>query len=67
MADGRQRAAWGHTSTLLAMLANVNRDPKKSRKFRPADFDPYSQPHAATLRPTKTRQFDALAKAFGIH
>jgi len=28
-------------SSLLALVANVNRDPKKTRAFRPADFNPY--------------------------
>ncbi len=40
MAHARQRDAWNHTATLLAMLANVNRDPKKGRAFKPADFHP---------------------------
>lgn len=44
MAEGRSRAAWAHTSHLLWMTASVNRDPKKSRPFRPADFDPHSAP-----------------------
>jgi len=25
----------------MALLANINRDPKKGRAFRPADFNPY--------------------------
>jgi len=28
-------------SSLLALIANVNRDPKKTRAFKPADFNPY--------------------------
>lgn len=40
MAHGRQRDQWNHTATLLAMLANINRDPKKSRAARPMDFHP---------------------------
>jgi hypothetical protein len=55
MADGRQRAAWGHTSSVLAMLANVNRDPKKSRRFRPSDFDPYSSSSLTGVR-VRSRQ-----------
>ena len=27
---------------LQALIANVNRDPKKSRVFRPADFSPFA-------------------------
>jgi hypothetical protein len=25
----------------MALLANLHRDPKRTRPFRPADFDPY--------------------------
>jgi len=42
MAEGRCREDWAHTSTVMALLANINRDPrKKSTPFKPADFDPY--------------------------
>ena len=41
MAEARCRDNWSHTSTVLAMLANCNRNPKKSRAFKPADFDPF--------------------------
>jgi hypothetical protein len=40
MAEGRIRESWNHTSVVLAMLANVNRDPRKGRALRPADFHP---------------------------
>ena len=42
MAEGRGREGWAHTSAILALIANVNRDPKKTRPFKPSDFDPYS-------------------------
>ena len=41
MAEGKQRHTWIHTSSLLALIANANRDPKKTRAFKPSDFDPY--------------------------
>ncbi len=41
MAEARGRESWAHTSAILALIANVNRDPKKTRAFRPSDFDPY--------------------------
>jgi len=41
MEEAHDREMWLHTSTALAMLANVNRNPKKSRAMRPADFNPY--------------------------
>jgi hypothetical protein len=43
MAEGRARDAWGRTSSLMALLANYHRDPKKSRAYRPSDFDPFSR------------------------
>ena len=42
MADARAREAWNHTSAVLAMIANANRDPKKSRPLKPGDFHPYA-------------------------
>jgi len=40
MTHARQQDAWNHTASVLAMLANVNRDPKKGRAFKPTDFHP---------------------------
>ena len=42
MAEARGRDNWAHPSALMALVANVNRDPKKGRPFKPADFDPYA-------------------------
>ena len=42
MAEAKGRESWAHTSAIMALIANVNRDPKKSRPFKPADFDPYA-------------------------
>lgn len=43
MAEARSRERWNHTSSILALLANCHRDPKKGRKLKPADFHPYQQ------------------------
>lgn len=42
MGEARGREAWAHTSAVMTLIANVNRDPKKTRPFKPSDFDPYS-------------------------
>jgi len=42
MAEARGRDNWAHTSAILALIANVNRNPKKTRPYKPSDFDPYS-------------------------
>lgn len=44
MADARRRDEWQHTSAVLAMLANVHRNPKKKpQPFTPADFNPLAE------------------------
>ena len=43
MAEARVRDRWAHTSAILAMIANAHRDPKKTRPFTPADFNPMEQ------------------------
>lgn len=40
----QDRRMWNHTSSVLAMMANVNRDRKRQpRPYRPDDFNPYEQ------------------------
>jgi hypothetical protein len=41
MVEARQRCEWAQMSNLMALLANINRDPKKSKVFKPTDFNPY--------------------------
>jgi len=65
MATARAREAWGHTSAVLSMLANANRDPKKkSSPFVPADFDPTRPPKAATKPTITADNFDVLKIIF---
>jgi len=44
MAEAKARDEWSRTSALMALIANCHRDPKKTRAFKPADFDPFSRP-----------------------
>jgi len=37
----RDRMEWNRTAALMALLCNINSDPKKGKTFRPADFNPY--------------------------
>jgi hypothetical protein len=41
MAEERQKSEWQRSSALMALIANVNRDPKH-RPFSPDDFSPYA-------------------------
>ena len=63
MAESRSRDRWNHTSAILAMLANVHRDPKKSRKFKPRDFHPDAQPEEQPL-PSSKSSFTILRAVF---
>jgi len=59
MAEARSRDEWSRTSSLMALLANCNRDPKKTRAYRPSDFDPFSK----TSQPIKA-DFNILREIF---
>jgi hypothetical protein len=43
MADAASRNRWNHTASLLALLTNCHRDPKKARAARPRDFHPHAK------------------------
>ena len=42
MATMRLKSAWGIASSMMALMANLQRDPKKSNAFQPADFNPFA-------------------------
>lgn len=44
MAWGRANEAWNHTSSIMAMIAAVNTDPKSGAAPSPADYHPYMDP-----------------------
>jgi len=41
MVEGKSRDAWNHTSNLLAVIINTNRDPKKP-PVRPMELNPHT-------------------------
>ena len=43
MVDGRSYEDWQRTAAVMALIANVNRDPKKARPFKISDFHPMMQ------------------------
>ncbi len=49
MADARLQHHWSLMSSVMALLANCHRDPKKRQAYAPRDFDPFSQ-NAAPLQ-----------------
>jgi len=63
MAEAHGREAWAHTSAILTLIANVNRDPKKTRPFKPSDFDPYSARDGRDAT-VEVKDMDLLKHAF---
>lgn len=43
MSESRGKDNWAHTANILAMLFNVNRDPRKQRALTPETFNPYER------------------------
>lgn len=43
MAEARTKDAWSRTSSVMALLANCHRDPKRTRTYKPSQFDPYNR------------------------
>jgi len=65
MADARQRSDWQHTSALMCLLANLNRDPKKTGAFKPSDFDPFAKAAGSkTGIPITKKNLKLLKKVF---
>ena len=64
MAEGRGRDLWAHTSAVLALVANVHRDPKKSQSFKPADFNPHLTETKRRSPLIKTKDLSILKTVF---
>jgi len=48
MAEAAGHDRWARVSSLMALIANVNRDPKRTRPFSPDDFSPFAVRRTAT-------------------
>ncbi len=50
MAEAKSHDNWNHTSAVLALLININRDPKKKRAVSPKDINPHERKVKTILR-----------------
>ena len=64
MAEGRQRTEWVRMSSLMALAANCHREAKRSRAFRPSDFDPFARTAAANVVVIDGGNVELMEKAF---
>jgi hypothetical protein len=55
MAEGRSKALWQHTSHVLAIICEINRNhDKRKNPFTAADFNPHVKRTQTTDKPVKT-------------
>jgi hypothetical protein len=60
MAEARDRQHWNHTASVLCLIANVNRDPKKTQAFQASDFHPYETRQSSGGVPITAKNIGAL-------
>jgi len=65
MAKGQRSAEWSRTSSLMALIANVN---SSKRRWSPADLDPTRSKSAKKpdVKLPPKESIDTLLKVFGV-
>ena len=63
MADARTKSEWSRIASLMALIANVNRDPNKQSAFEPKDFFTFDEPKSDVKVP-KTKDLSILRSVF---
>ena len=61
MGEARSQMLWSHTSSILAMLANIHRDVKRSKIYHPSDFNPHAKKR---IQPRTMVGIEALKHVF---
>ena len=55
MAESRSKDNWNHTSAVLALIINVNRDPKKHSAVSPKELNPHEKKARTILKGKELR------------
>jgi hypothetical protein len=65
MAEAKRQHDWNVASTIMALMAEMNRDRKKRRKpFKPDDFNPYTVKRPAVVRASVAQVAEILGAAY---
>ena len=65
MAEAKRQHDWNVASTIMALMAEMNRDRKKRRKpFKPDDFNPYADQKPITARGSVAQAAAMLGAAY---
>ncbi len=62
MSDGRGKMEWAQTSSIMAIIANIMRDPKKGKGAKPGDFNPYMAKKEKAIKAPLTVLRDVFCK-----
>jgi hypothetical protein len=67
MAEARCAVWWNHTSAVLALIANVNRDPRRrSKPYESSDFHPMTELHPKKQRQEGMEVAHSMAEVKGL-
>jgi len=65
MAEAKRQHDWNVASTIMALMAEMNRDRKRRRKpFKPDDFNPYAEQKPIVARGTVEQAAAMLGASF---
>ena len=65
MAETKRQHDWNVASTIMALMAEMNRDRKKRRKpFKPDDFNPYAEQKSIVAKGTVEQAASMLGAAY---
>ena len=59
----QDKLLWNHTSTVMSLMANANRNPKKKPSpYKPSDFNPYTEEKEKTPQGPTKEQIEIISK-----
>jgi len=65
MAEAKRQHDWNVASTIMALMAEMNRDRKRRRKpFKPDDFNPYAQQRSVIAKCTVEQAASMLGASY---
>jgi hypothetical protein len=65
MAEAKRQHDWNVASTIMALMAEMNRDRKKRRRpFKPEDFNPYAESRPTVIKSTVKQVAQAMRVPF---
>jgi hypothetical protein len=65
MAEAKRQHDWNVASTIMALMAEMNRDRKRRRKpFKPDDFNPYAERKPIVAKGTVEQAASMLGAAY---